>query len=31
MAPDLTDKGEYIALYKTNKNVYIKPSKLIII
>ena len=30
MAPDLTDKGEYTALYKINKTVYIKPSKIII-
>ena len=26
MAPYLTDKGEHTALYKINKNVYIKTS-----
>ena len=30
IAPYLTDMGEHAALYKTNKNVYIKTSKSVI-
>ena len=31
IAPHLTDKGERFALHKSNKNVHIKTSKIIII
>ena len=30
IAPRLTDKGEHTALYKTNKNLHIETSKIII-
>ena len=29
--PDLTNKGEHTALYKVNKNIFIKTSKIVII
>ena len=31
IAQNLTDKGEYTTLYKSNNNVYIKTSKIIYI
>ena len=31
IAPNLTDKGEYTTIYKSNNNVYIKTSKIIYI
>ena len=31
IAPHLTDKGKHTALYKINKNILIKASKIIIL